>query len=123
MASGHLSFLALIISGVPLGTVLCPILYIIFINNIDLCIAQSIIRSFADDTRVSKPICCEKYVSLLQNDFEKVILWSDKNNILTLHKDKFEYMSYQHNRQNYPLELPFVCEQFQYKVSGTTNIC
>ena len=42
------------------------------------------------------------------------------NNNMTLHKDKFEYMSYQHNRQNYLLELPFVCEQFQYKVSDTT---
>ena len=82
-------------------------------------IAESIIRSFADDTRVSKPICCEKDVSLLQNDLEKVILWSDNNN-MTLHKDKFEYMSYQHNRQNYLLELPFVCEQFRYKVSDTT---
>ena len=118
IVNGHLSFLALIISGVPQGTVLGPILFIIFINDIDLCIAESIIRSFADDTCVSKPIC-QKDVSLLQNDLEKVILWSDNNN-MTLHKDKFEYMSYLHNRQNYLLELPFVCEQFQYKVSDTT---
>ena len=86
----------------PLYTVLGQILLLVFINDIDLCIAESIIRSFADDTRVSKPICCEKYVSLLQNDLEKVILWSDNNN-MTHHKDKFEYMSYQHNRQNYLL--------------------
>ena len=119
IVNGHLSFLALIISGVPQGTVLGPILFLIFINDIDLCIAESIIRSFADDTRVPKPICCEKDVSLLQNDLEKFILWSDNNN-MSLHKDKFEYMSYQHNRQNYLLELPFVCEQFQYKVSDTT---
>ena len=41
-----------------------PILFLIFINDIDLCITESIIRSFADDTRVSKlvieAICCEK---------------------------------------------------------------
>ena len=95
-----------------------PILFLIFINDIDLCITESIIRSFADDTRVSKPICCEKDVSLLQNDLENVILWSDINN-MTLHKDKFEFMSYQQNRQNYLLELPFVCKQFQYKVSDS----
>ena len=100
VVNGHLSFLALIIGGVPQGAVLGPILFLIFINDIDLCIAESIIRSFADDTRMSKPICCEKDVSLLQNDIGKFILWSDNNN-MTLHKDKFEYMSYQHNRQNY----------------------
>ena len=64
---------------------------------------------------MSKQICCEKDVSLLQNDLEKCILWSDNNN-----QDKFEYMPYQHNRQNYKLDLPFVCEQFQYKVPDTT---
>ena len=112
IVNGHLSFLALIFSGVPKGTVLGPILFLIFINDIDRCIAESIIRSFADDTRVSKPIGCEKDVSLLQNDLDKVNM--------TLHKDKFEYMSYQHNRHNNLLEIPFVCEQFQYKVSDTT---
>ena len=52
IVNGHLSFLALIISGVLQGTVLGAILFLIFINDIDLCIAESIIRSFADDTRV-----------------------------------------------------------------------
>ena len=39
---------------------------------------------------------------------------------MALHKDKFEYMSYQHNRSHLLIEPPFICEQFQYRVSDTT---
>ena len=49
----------------------------------------------------------------------KVIQWSENNN-MSLHKDKFEYISYQHNRHNTLTELPFICKQFQYWVSDTT---
>ena len=45
IVNGHLSSLALIISGVPQSTVLVPILFLIFINDIDLCIAESIIEA------------------------------------------------------------------------------
>ena len=39
---------------------------------------------------------------------------------MSLHKDKFEYISYQHNRHNKLTELPFISKQFQYWVSDTT---
>ena len=39
---------------------------------------------------------------------------------MSLHKDKFEYISYQHNRHNTLTELPFICKQFQFWVSDTT---
>ena len=117
--NGQISVLALIISGVPQGTVLGPILFLIFINDISHCISDSIIRCFADDTRVSRSIRCEEDVALLQLDLHKVIQWSETNN-MSLHKDKFEYMSYQHNRQNTLTELPSICEQFQYWVSDTS---
>ena len=106
----------IIISGVPQGTVLGPILFLIFINDIAHCVSDSIIRCFADDTRVSKAIGCEEDVSTLQSDLIKVIQWSDNNN-MSLHKDKFEYISYQHNRHNTLTELPFIRKQFQYWVS------
>ncbi len=121
VVDGHLSFLALIISGVPQGTVLGPILFLIFINDIEHCITKSIIRCFADDTRVSKSVTCEQDVSLLQDDLFSVIQWSERNN-MTLHMDKFEYMCHQHNRRSTLVELPFVSELYQYSISHDKSL-
>ena len=110
VVDGHLSILALIISGVPQGTVLGPILFLIFINDIEHCIMHSIIRCFADDTRISIAIKSEHDVKLLQKDLKNVIDWSVRNN-MALHKDKFEYMCHKFNHQYVLSELPFVVEQ------------
>ena len=106
----------------PQGTVLGPILFLIFINDIEHCINDSIIRCFADDTRVSKSITCENDVSALQSDLDSVMQWSERNN-MALHKDKFEYMCHRLNRKNTLelAELPFVAELHQYSVSAQGN--
>ena len=43
---------ALIISGVPQGAVLGPILFLIYIIDITNCVRQSTIKCFTDDTRI-----------------------------------------------------------------------
>ena len=79
-----------LVSGCP-ETVLGPILFLIFINDISHCIKYCTIRCFADDTRISKAITCEGDVKALQDDLDAVVEWSVNNN-MTLHKDKFEYI-------------------------------
>ena len=88
-----MSFAALIISGVPQGTVLGPILFLIFINDITNCVSDSVIRCFADDTRLMRSISTCNDMILLQHDLDRVVEWSLRNN-MALHEDKFEYMAH-----------------------------
>ena len=81
VVNGKHSISGTIISGVPQGTVLGPILFIIFINDMHLCIKESTVRLFADDSRISKSIGGETETKLLQNDLDNAILWSQSNNM------------------------------------------
>ena len=47
------SDLAKVISGVPQGRVLGPLLFILFINDLEQVVTSSRVSFFADDTRVS----------------------------------------------------------------------
>ena len=124
-----LSFIAEVISGVPQGTVLGPLLFLIFLNDINCCIQHCDLKCFADDTRLSKSISTTEDCTLLQKDLDNVILWSISNN-MQLHEDKFVYVNYNIRSKNFPLaNLPFFSEQFQYSTdSGTmlepsTTVC
>ena len=117
VVEGQLSVItALIVCGVPQGTVLGPILFLIFINDITFCVTNSVIRCFADDTRIMKTISQTQDIPLLQQDLDRVTRWSIRNN-MSLHIDKFEYLSHAVNRSNPLLHLPFTCEVYQYSTS------
>ena len=46
------SYSAKVRSGVPQGSVLGPLLFILFINDMESCVKHFTIRFFADDTRI-----------------------------------------------------------------------
>ena len=80
-------------SGVPQGTVLGPILFLLFVNDMENCVQNCKISSFADDTRISRRISKWTDCNLLQEDLNRIITWSENNN-MKLHEDKFELISY-----------------------------
>ena len=61
-----------VISGVPQGTVLAAILFVIMISDIDENVKECILRSFADDTRASKKIVCNEDKQLMQEDLKSI---------------------------------------------------
>ena len=82
-----------VISGVPQGTVLASIFFIIMISDIDENLKNRIVRLFADDTRVSAKIRTKEDMELLQQDLEEVYSWAERN-AMEFNEGKFEKMSH-----------------------------
>ena len=104
-------------SGVPQGTVLGPILFLVYINDLHQCINHSIISHFADDTRILKAIGLSSDVPLLQQDLNETISWSNKNKMV-LHEDKFELLCHTINKSNALQHLPFSNQFYEYITAG-----
>ena len=105
---GFHSVLALVISGVPQGSVLGPILFLIYINDLKKCLKSSSASSFADDTRLSQQITCCEDTSHLQDDLFSLVKWAEQNN-MELHENKLELLTYlpiEHPGASYSKNFP-----------------
>lgn len=91
--NGFRSNLCQILSGVPQGSVLGPLLFILMIGDIDGNILQSFLSSFADDTRIGIGIKSAQDVKTLQEDLDKIYRWTVENNMV-LNPSKFELLQY-----------------------------
>ena len=85
-------------SGVPQGSVLGPLLFLILIGDIDRGVAQAFLSSFADDTRIGSHISSTQDSEALQEDLDSVYDWTARNN-MELNGDKFESLRYGHNEE------------------------
>ena len=74
--NGSLSSWAEVSSGVPQGSVLGPVLFVIFINDMPD-VAKNICSMYADDTKLYGPIRNTKDHESLQNDLDKLVEWSN----------------------------------------------
>ena len=72
---GSFSDWSQVISRVPQGSVLGPIIFIIYINDLSEQI-QSSLWTFADDTKIYRPILTIKDQNILQNDLDVFTQWN-----------------------------------------------
>ena len=94
VVDGQHSEVTAVVSGVPQGTVLGPLLFLLFVNDIERSIKNSKLKMFADDSRLSKavnPSNPSNDEMLLQNDLDAVLEWALCNN-MQLNDDKFELL-------------------------------
>ena len=96
IANGAISSESTVIIGVPQGTVLGPLLFLIMINDIDEKVLNSCVSVFADDTRITKVVKCEEDAEELQKDLESLYDWARENN-MSFNTSKFEVLRFGRN--------------------------
>ena len=82
-----------VLSGVPQGTVLGPVLFILYINDIVKVIKHSYCMIFADDSKLVKMIESLEDRDLLEEDLQSVIEWAAANK-MELNRLKFQLLSH-----------------------------
>ena len=85
-------------SGVPQGSVLGPLLFIIMMMDIEAKVTEPFLSCFADDTRLSKEISSLIDTFKLQRDLNMVYDWASSNNML-FNNCKFEHVKYGRNKE------------------------
>ncbi len=78
-------------SGIPQGSVLGPVLFVIFINDLPGAVESSLYL-FADDSKISRPILSALDRDILQQDLNKMHSWSE-DWLLSFHPEKCKVMT------------------------------
>ena len=91
MVNGHLSSETNVISGIPQGSVLGPLLFVLYINDLPGGLDCHAFM-FADDTKVLNRIQDQNDSIRLQNDLHRLESWSRKW-LLSFHPDKCKVLT------------------------------
>ncbi len=88
--NGEKSKMCPVLSGIPQGSVLGPLLFVIFINDLPDIVASEVFL-YADDTKIFNKVKDSSDVKDLQEDLEKLTEWSNEW-LLKFHPDKCKHI-------------------------------
>jgi hypothetical protein len=95
-------------SGVPQGSVVSPVLFLLFVDDLVENL-ESVARLFADDCVLYREITCQEDHAVLQRDLVKISEWCTKNR-MSLNVSKTKHLMITSKHQN---------QQYAYSINGT----
>ena len=104
---GHQSNISQLKYGVPQGSVVGPLLFILFINDLHLAVQYSSVHQFADDTNL---LVVERSLKQLDKKVHrdlKVIIKRVRANKLSLNTNKIEIIIFKHKKKTITKHLNF----------------
>lgn len=90
-------------SSVVQGSVLGPLCFLIFMNDLEINIISEISK-FADDTKMTSKVGSDEEIQKLQEDLDKLMDWSDKWK-MSFNVDKCSVMHIGHNNPQHQYQM------------------
>ena len=70
--------------GVPRGSILGPLLFVLYINNLTQCLENCSINMYADDTVMYfTNLCTSEIARVVQDDLNRVVQWMESSRLKT----------------------------------------
>ena len=93
-----------VLSGVPQGSVLGPLLFVMFLDDIDSCFRHSTVLKYADDVKIVSPVTSDYSWGLFQGDLDRLFSCS-KQWLLNINLDKRSVLHFSRNNNRISLSL------------------
>lgn len=101
--NGCFSEWAPVSSGVPQGSCLGPVLFVVFINDLPD-VVSSMCQMYADDTKVFSRADSDDFTAQLQRDLDNLVNWADKWQ-LRFNADKCHILHLGHNNPHHEYRM------------------